>query len=224
MGHFALGQPEKALSALERARKFNPQLLWGLAPLAVAYADLDRIEEARAALAPYIIYLTKMGLGGAGGLKAYMYWYPFKIKEVEKNYVNGLIKAGFPGESGEYFKIYPENRMSGEKIKDLTFAHTVSGFDTASGKQWRIERAKGGDSAYYGLKGWVKGEPSKVEETSDNGKSWIEGDRLCNQWKNLYGGYKDCLTIYSNPEGTMEKKDDYIGVSVYGFVPFSVVD
>jgi len=208
------------LSALERAHKNDPTLLWVLYPLAVTYAELDRVEEARANLAPMIKNPTQT----VGGLKAFMFWRPFKNKEVEKKYANGLIKAGFPGKSGEYFKVYPENRLSGEKIKDLTFAHTVSGFDMASGKQWRIERAKGGDAAYYGLKGWVKGEFSKVAETSDTGKSWIVDDRLCNQWNNLYGGYTDCLTIYSNPEATKEKKDDYIGVSVYGFIPFSVVD
>lgn len=209
---------------MERARKFNPQLLWVLAPLAIAYAELDRIEEARATLAPYLKYLTKMGLGGAGGVKAYMYWSPFKNKEVEKKYANGLIKAGFPGKSGEYFKIYPENRLPGEKINNLTSDKTVSGFDLYSGKQWQIKRARDGNSTYHGPKGWVKGEISNLEETSDTGKSWIEGDRLCNQWNNLYGGYTDCFTIYDNPEGTLEKKDNYIGVSVYAFVPFSVVD
>jgi len=206
------------LSAFERVLEYNPEFPW-VFPLVVTYVELDRIEEARAVLAPVAKYWTKFG-----GLKTFMFWQPFKDKEVEKKFANGLIKAGFPGKSGEYFKIYPENRLSGEKIKDLTFAHTVSGFDVASGKQWRIERAKGGDSAYYGLKGWVKGEISEVEETSDTGKSWIEGDRVCNQWNSLYGGYTDCLTIYSNPEGTLEKKDDYIGMAVYGFVPFSVVD
>jgi hypothetical protein len=32
------------------------------------------------------------------------------------------------------------------------------------------------------------------------------------------------LTGYSNPEGMPEKKDEYLAVAVYGFVPFSVVD
>jgi hypothetical protein len=41
---------------------------------------------------------------------------------------------------------------------------------------------------------------------------------------NLYGGYKDYMRIYANPENTTEKKDEYIGTAAYGFVPFSVVD
>jgi hypothetical protein len=30
--------------------------------------------------------------------------------------------------------------------------------------------------------------------------------------------------VYVNPEGTKEKKDQYIGTAVYGLVPFSVED
>ena len=223
MGHFALGQPDEALSALDRAHKNRPDLVWGLTTLAVTYVELDRIEEARAVLAPIIKYRTKKGYGKVRGLNAYMFWHPFKDQEVEKKFANGLLEAGFPVKSGEYFKIYPENRLSGEKIKNLSFAHTVSGFGIYTGKQWRIKRARNGNSTYHSPKEGG-GEASKVEELSDTGKSWIEGDRLCSKGDNLYGGYTDCLTIYSNPEGTLEGKDDYIGVSVYGFVPFSVVD
>jgi predicted Zn-dependent protease len=52
VGHFALGQPEEALSALDRAHKNRPELVWVLYPLAVTLAELDRIEEAQAVLAP----------------------------------------------------------------------------------------------------------------------------------------------------------------------------
>jgi tetratricopeptide (TPR) repeat protein len=218
-----MGQLEEALTALERALKYNPKLWWVLDPLAVVYANLGRNEEALNTLNQFPKFFAKKGLDRLD-LKYWMYWHPFKDKEIERNYANGLIKAGFPGKPGGYYKIYPENRLTGDKIKDLVFAHTITGFDMYSGNQWRIERAQDGESTYHGPKGWVKGEASEAEDTSDTGKSWIKGDRLCNQWDNLYGGFADCLTIYSNPEGAPENKDDYIGVSVYGFVPFSVVD
>lgn len=57
-----------------------------------------------------------------------------------------------------------------------------------------------------------------------SGKSWIEGDGLCNQWENLYEGLKNCGLVYKNIEGTSEKKDQYIRIADYGFVPFSVVE
>jgi tetratricopeptide (TPR) repeat protein len=214
-----MGKLEEALAAFERAHKHNPKLQWVSTRLAVVYASLGRIEEARNTLEPQI----KHHAGGVN-LRSQMYLRPFKDKEVEKRVADGLIKAGMPGERGGYYKIYQENRLTGDDIKDLVFAQTVTGFDIVSGKQWWIKRNKDGKATYRGPKGYVKGKVSDVEETSDTGKSWVEGDRLSNQWANLYGGLEDCFPIYDNPEGTHEKKDEYIGVAVYGFVPFSLVD
>ena len=157
-------------------------------------------------------------------LRIQMYLRPFKDKEVERRFADGLIKAGLPGEPGGYYKIYQENKLTGKAIKDLVFAQTVTGFDIVSGKQWWIKRTEDGKATYRGPKGYVKGKVADVEETSDTGKSWVEGNRLYNQWANLYGGLVDCFPIYYNPEGMPEKKDEYIGVAVYGFVPFSIVD
>ena len=47
---------------------------------------------------------------------------------------------------------------------------------------------------------------------------------LCDQWGKLYGGLKECWPVYRNPEGTAEKKDEYLGVPGYGIYPFSPVD
>jgi tetratricopeptide (TPR) repeat protein len=218
-----MGQLEEALTAFERAHKHNPKLRWVLTRLAVVYANLGRIEEARNTFEHLIKYHAGRALVGLN-LRFLMYFRPFKDKEVEKRVADGLIKAGLPGEPGGYYKIYQENKLTGEEVKDLVFAQTITGFDIVSGKQWWIKRNKDGKATYRGPKGYVKGKVSDVEETSDTGKSWIEGNRLCNQWANLYGGLEDCFPIYDNPEGMPEKKDDYIGVTVYGFVPFSVVD
>ena len=218
-----MDQLEEALTAFERAHKHNPKLRWVLTRLAVVYANLGRIEEARNTLEPLIKYHAGRGLGGLN-LRLQMYLRPFKDKEVEKRFADGLIKAGVPGEPGGYYKIYQENKLTGEQIKDLAFAQTVTGFDIVSGKQWWIKRTEDGKATYRGPKGYVKGEVSDVEETSDTGKSWVEGNRLYNLWANLYGGLEDCFPIYNNPEGMPEKKDEYIGVAAYGFVPFSVVD
>ena len=218
-----MGQLEEALSAFERAHKHNPKLRWVLTRLAVVYANLGRIEEARNTLDSLIKYDAGRNLQ-AVNLRFQMYFRPFKDKEVEKRFADGLIKAGIPGEPGGYYKVYQENKLTGEEIKDLVFDQTVTGFDIISGKQWWIKRTEDGKATYRGPKGFVKGEVSDVEETSDIGKSWVEGNRLCNQWANLYEGLEDCFPIFDNPEGTYEKKDEYIGVAVYGFVSFSVVD
>ena len=218
-----MGKLEEALTAYKRAHKHNPKLRWVLTRLAVVYANLGRIEEARNTLEPLIKYYAGRGVEVVS-LRFQMYLRPFKDKEVENRFADGLIKAGLPGEADGYYKIYQENKLTGEQIKDLVFDQTVTGFDIVSGKQWWIKRNKDGKATYRGPKGYVTGKVADVEETSDTGRSWVEGNRLYNQWANLYGGLEDCFPIYDNPEGMSEKKDEYIGVAVYGFVPFSVVD
>jgi tetratricopeptide (TPR) repeat protein len=218
-----MGQLEDALAAYERAHEQNPKLRWVLTRLAVAYANLGRNEEARDTLEPLIKYYDGRGVELVN-LRFQMYLHPFKDKEVEKRFAEGLIKAGLPGEPGEYYKIHQENKLTGDQIKDLIFDQTVTGFDIVSGKQWWIKRNKDGKATYRGPKGYTKGKIADVEETSDTGKSWVDGNRLCNQWANLYGGLEDCFPIYNNPEGMPEKKDEYIGVAIYGFVPFSVAN
>ena len=138
-----------------------------------------------------------------------MFGLPFKDPEVERLFSDGLIMAGFPGEPGGYYKIRPEHKLTGKEIKDLVFGRTAIGLDVMTKKQWEIDRTEDGGASYRGPRGYVKGEPSEVEETSDSGFSWIEGDRICNKWEKLYGGFKDCWTVYRNSEGTPEKNDDY---------------
>ena len=106
--------------------------------------------------------------------------------------------------------IYTKNKLTGDEIKELVFGKTVTGFDFKSEEGWSIKRGKEGIAVYH------RG------EVSDTGKSWIEEDRLCNQWQNLYGGYRDCAPIFRNPDGVPHKKEEYIGISAYGFVPFAI--
>jgi len=214
---------EEALIAFERAHKYNPKLRWVLTRIVVTYSNLGRIKDARNTLKPLIKYYAGRGVEVVN-LRSQMYLRPFKDKELERRFADGLIKAGLPGEPDGYYKIYQENKLSGAEIKDLVFDKTISGFDILSGKQWWIKRDNDGKATYCGPKGYVKGKIAEVEETSDIGKSWVEGNRLYNQWANLYGGLEDCFPIYNNPEGMSENKDEYIGVTVYGFVPFSIVD
>jgi hypothetical protein len=141
-----------------------------------------------------------------------MFYMPFKDPEVEKRFAEGFIKSGVPGKIGEYYKstIFQKNKLTGDEIKELVFGKTVSGFDFKSEEEWSIKRGKDGSASY------------RKGKIFDTGKSWIEEDRLCNQWQNLYGGYRDCAPIFMNPEGMSNKKEQYIGISAYGFVPFAI--
>jgi hypothetical protein len=211
-----MGKMEESASALERALKYNPKARWPLAPLAVAYVHLNRIKDAQVTLAPISKSWTKLGYD----LRFAMFVSPFKEPAVEKSFADGLIKAGLPGKPDGYYKISKKNKLTGEEIKDLIFGRTMMGIDIKE-KEWQIEFTKNGESSYSGVKAYV---PVEIGEISDNGKTWLEEGQLCHQWEALYGGYKDCGPVYRNAEGTSEKKDEYIRLSVYGFVPFSMKD
>ena len=57
-----MGKLEEALVAFKRAHKHNPKLRWVLTRLAVVYANLGRIEEARNTLEPLIKYYAGRGV------------------------------------------------------------------------------------------------------------------------------------------------------------------
>ena len=86
-----MGQLEEALTAFERAHQHNPQLRWVITRLAVVYANLGRIEEARNTLEPLIKYYAGKGVEVLN-LRIQMYLRPFKDKEVEKRFADGLSR------------------------------------------------------------------------------------------------------------------------------------
>ena len=59
---------------------------------------------------------------------------------------------------------------------------------------------------------------------TDNGRSWIEDDMVCAQYEIIFNGYKTCMSVFKNPEGTSEMKNEYIGVSLSDFMIFSPID
>ena len=200
-----MGKLEEALECFERAYEFQPEnKIMSLRPLAVTNALLGRTKEAQQFIAPFV----KMGLS----LPCLMA--PFKDPKPEKLWAEGLLKAGLPGEPGGYYKsaIFLEPNLTDKELKDQVFGRTISGFDICGGKEWSIECTEDGKATI------------RRDKIADAGKSWIDGDKLCNKWENLYGGYKDCMRVYFNPEGTKERKDQYVGTAVYGLVPFSVDD
>ena len=115
-------------------------------------------------------------------------------------------------------------KVKGASRPTLVIADDIYSEETVITEESRAKIKRWWNNAVMNSIDNVKGKVVDVEETFDTGKSWVEGNRLYNQWANLYGGLEDCFPIYNNPEGMPEKKDEYIGVAVYGFVPFSIVD
>ena len=172
------------------------------------YAQVGRIEDARA--------MYEKGFGkwpeAMKTVRFYMNYFPFKDHEVAKQIAAGYVKAGLGGAPSDFYRISEANRLGEKELKTLFFDRTVTGFEIGSGKQWWIERSDDGKAT------------TRDGDKTDSGKSWVEGDMLCDQWDNLYEGLRDCWVVYRNPEGTPQTQDEYLGAPGYGLYPFSVVE
>jgi tetratricopeptide (TPR) repeat protein len=98
--------------------------------------------------------------------------------------------------------IIEENRLSGEEIRELLFGRTVTGFNPRREMYWWIESSKDGKKIKYRNNwGW-----------SYSGEGWLEGDLSCHKWEKRPRVTEDCFHIYRNPDGTPEKKNEYLFV------------
>ena len=191
----------------------------GSGVLAAAYAHLGRDQEARTALDIY-----KKGLHiHMRILERTMLFWPFKDLEVTERFADGLLKAGFHGQPSGYYKISKVNKLSGEEIRELFFGRTMIALYRSGqkggwiSKNWE-DRTKDGEAT------WRAHADDVAYGQDDVGTSWIEGDMLCNQWNIHLSGLKHCMTVFRNPEGTPEMKNEYIGISDFGFTTWSPVD
>ena len=91
-----------------------------------------------------------------------------------------------------------------EEIKNIAFGQKIAALDGI------VDRTKEGEATYRGYLG-----------KSDKGKSWIEGDLLCDQWQERYEGFKNCYPVFRNPEGSRKKLDEYLAATDFGIIPWS---
>jgi TolB-like protein len=207
MAHFSLGQYEKAAAFLERALKHKPEFLEPYSYLAASYAHIGREQKARVALNHFI---GNIGMRSPD-LRQIMSYTPFKDPEIADRFAVGLIKAGLPGEPTEYYRIYEANKLTGEEVRKLTFGRTVTGFVQGKRQSW-FDIAKDGRAKYRGPMGF------------DKGNFLIDGDLFCCQMQGMTKGLKFCGLFFRNPEGTIDRKNEYLWVTDLGILPKSVVD
>jgi hypothetical protein len=55
---------------------------------------------------------------------------------------------------------------------------------------------------------------------ADTGKSWIEPDMICTQYQNILWGIENYGTVFRNPGGPYEGKDEHVGCWDTGIIPF----
>jgi TolB-like protein/class 3 adenylate cyclase len=209
MAHFCMGELQEAAALSEKALRLTPENVGIGVQLSALYGLLGRDQEARAALET-----VGKKLLVAVRLSWIMFGYPFKDRAVADRYVEGLLKAGVSVQSPGYVPVLKENQLTGEEIRTLLFGSTITGtrfMGLPFGLQWWIDFKKNGEFSWRGA------------NSSDSGKSRIEGDMICTQYQNNWWGLEDCATVFRNPSGTSESKDQYFFMRDIGFLTFSPV-
>ncbi len=205
--YFSMGDYEKAVKYIDIGLTDNPERIPMLAFSAASYAFMGNDVEAKKAFEKWLTCFES----GYPDVHSLYYLFSRKNLEVFDRLIEGLIKAGFKADSLNYYKVDEKNKLNGQDIKKLTFGKTMTG--SYFGFSWSIFRSKDGEAQAPTFWGGI-----------DKGKSWIEGDELCNQFENRYGGNKYCHEVYRNPEGDEKTKSEYLVISDFGFIPFSVKD
>jgi adenylate cyclase len=223
--HFCMGEIAEAATFMEQALKLNPEAT-STVTLAAFYTALGRDQDARAMLE---MRRKKQGavLPGVGVV---MFGMPFRDRAIVDRYAEGLLKAGLaPARiSGGYFPASKENQLTGEEIKSLLLGSRITGIDW-DGQQWWVDRKKNGEFTWRGpalrdpYTQKIISAPTLAGPNSDRGKSRIEGDMICHQFEKSYWGLEFCGTVFRNPKGTNESKDEYFFCNDIGFTPFSLM-
>jgi adenylate cyclase len=212
VAHFCMGDLKEAVASVEKGMRLNPENApsWN-AWLASFYALVGRDQEARGLIESW--KKEKYDSPGVINLRYFMNSIPFKEKAIAERFAQGLLKAGVPPAPipGGYFPAFKETQMTAEEIRNLLFGSTITGYILYPRQFWRNTQ-KNGDFTWRGSK----------PDSLDTGKSRIEGDTICQQYKKSWWGADFCATVFRYPGGTYERKDEYFFCSDFGFATFSV--
>jgi hypothetical protein len=206
LAHLCMGEWQEAAAACEKAMELNPDIFRAATILASAYAHLGRIEKAEAALQAFQARLGTMHAGRP-------YYWPFKDRRVDGSFFEGLIKAGAPNRSLDRMHVSKEDQLTRDDLMAVFYPSTTTGFTGSAygGSFFSQEIAKDGT---------VTLRPSGLGEL-DTGRSWLEGDTVCFQFQKAFSGMAYCSTIFRNPRGTPEAKNEYVGFNDVGWIRFS---
>lgn len=206
LAYFVQGRLDMAAVTLDRAMKQSPDDQLPRVYLAAAYACLNDLEKARMTLRSH-----EQKTGATFVLASFLYHLPFQDPQTQKQFADGLIRAGAVGESGKYHKLYQVNRLDGRNIQDTIFGKTITGVH--AGKQWRLSISEEGDANQEGLN----------PDAEENGRAYIVADTLRIRWDDTPDDTEDVYPIMTNPDGTADTLNEYFAASFWPkFRTFSV--
>ncbi len=212
MAYFIMGDLQKAATMTERAINHNPTIADHYERLSVIYALLGRNQDAEAA---YNKCLKDWTTGRfPATVTTVMSSFCIKDRKVADRYADGLVKAGWPGKPTEYYKIYQENKLTGEEIRSLVSGQEITIYE-------------------FGKTTWVDyDENGRLNDLSRlrEGLWWIAGDSFCYRLEgetaeyHVKGAEKDlprlkgldnCGEIYRNPDSEPGSGQQYLYVKDY---------
>ncbi len=198
LAHFIMGDLKKSATMTERAINHNPSILSRYELLSAIYGLLGRKQDAQAA---YDKSLKAWSIGFVpADLNYIMSFFLVKDRQVADRYAEGLVKAGWPGQPSEYYKIYEENRLTGDEIRNLVSGREITVYQYTR-ELWITHHENG---RLVNL--------SRAME----GTWWIEGDMLCYQMESgKLKGLDDCGEIYRNPDASPGSEKQYLHVKDY---------
>ena len=213
MAYFIMGDLQQAATMTERAINHNPTITGHYERLSAIYALLGRSQDAQRAYDKSLKAWDQQRF--PANLTTIMSSFLIKDPKVAARYADGLVKAGWRGSPSEYYKIYEENRLTGEEIQSLVLGQEIT-MDEFGRTYW-IDHSKKG----------ILRDLSRLRE----GKWWIEGDMLCYKLDSykMYSesveyifanikGLNDCGEIYRNPDRLPGSSKQYLHVKDYSIV------
>ncbi len=203
---YRLRQYENAIATCAETREQLPDSLpvWTTLPMAASHAYLGQAEAAQAAMDH-----VRAAWPAVNRAFYYLYFSFLRRTEQLEHDIEGFRLAGMP-EWPFGFEGREEDLLTGAEIKTLYFGHRIEGIGQAMGPYKMSSTGNGEWKGHFGEFD-VAGSMSL-----DGGDLWIRSDGIMR-------GQRFRMHIYRNPNGTPEKKNEYISCDVHDLREFTVV-
>ncbi len=212
LSHFASGSYDKAAEYVQRAVEKDPETIAYDLLLTAVYGKLGMKKEAKEALARYRkIWRWSFWVAAA------VYSYPFEDSETLKHLADGFKAAGLADRAPlSYMHFDRETRLTGQEIKALLFGRTIRGQGFWSGLAWEQKRTIDGKLSHSG-----QSNHTGLNDVTEEGKSWVEDDRLCDRWFEDKDEITICVLVFRD---SSRGQNNYYMVTNQGPNPFRVLD
>ena len=210
LSHFALGDYEQAAEFFQRALDNDPATSMYTRLLAAAYGKLGLLEKANQAWQRF-----RKKWHWPVWIAAEVIYHPFQDDTVLEQLAAGFKAAGVAERPpSRYIRLDRENRLNGLEIKSLLFGQTIYGTDFFDSSSWTQTRDHSGKLLHTGP--WFY----TGNIIQGDGKSWIEDDRLCDQWFDNEGEVTICVVVYRD---SARGEGNFLLVNDQGPHPFRVI-